>query len=273
MRCLILGGGGFIGSHLADSLLSLNYKVRIFERPRVEPYRSFTEYEQIEWYEGDFQCAADVDSSVYGCDYVFHLISTTLPKNSNEDPIFDLESNVIGTLKLLSSSVRHGIKKIVFISSGGTVYGIPTEIPVSETHPTEPLVAYGVSKLAIEKYLHLYYLLHGLEYTVLRVSNPFGGRQRVNTNQGAVAVFLSKALSNETIEIWGNGSVVRDYIFIDDVIEAFVKTMDHTGNQRVFNIGSGEGRSLIEIIDDNREYFKKTNKKKIPFKEKFRCSS
>ena len=249
MRCLILGGGGFIGSHLSDRLLSLGYKVRIFERPRVEPYRCFAEHEQLEWCAGDFQSAADVDSSVNACDYVFHLVSTTLPKNSNEDPIFDIESNVVSTLKLLSSSVRHGVKKIIFISSGGTVYGIPSKIPVPETHPTNPLVSYGISKLTIEKYLYLYNFLHGLDFTILRVSNPFGERQRVNTRQGVVAVFLNKALSDETIEIWGNGSVIRDYIFIDNVIDAFINAMSYTGKQNIFNIGSGTGQSLNEIIE------------------------
>jgi len=269
MRCLILGGGGFIGSHLSDRLLSLGYKVRIFERPRVEPYRSFAEHEQLEWFAGDFQSAADVDSSVNGCDYVFHLVSTTLPKNSNEDPIFDIESNVVGTLRLLSSSVRNRVKKIFFISSGGTIYGIPVQIPIPETHSTDPLVSYGISKLTIEKYLHLYYLMHGLDYMVLRVSNPFGERQRVNTHQGAVTVFLWKALSDETIEIWGNGSIIRDFIFIEDVIDAFIKAMSYTGKQQVFNIGSGKGKSLNEITEIIEDILNRQIKKRFLPMRKF----
>lgn len=130
----------------------------------------------------------------------------------------------------------------------GTVYGIPERIPVAEGHPTEPLVSYGIAKLAIEKYLNLYWYLHGLEYSVLRVANPYGERQRVDTAQGAVAVFLSKALAGDPIEIWGDGSVTRDYIYIEDVVDAFIMAMNHEGEPRVFNIGSGEGRSLNQLL-------------------------
>lgn len=248
MRCLILGGGGFIGSFLADRLLTLGYTVRIFERPRVVPYRAFGRGERVEWCVGDFQSAADVEAAVAGCNVVFHLVSTTLPKNSNDDPIYDVETNLVGTLRLLAAAVRCAVKKVVFISSGGTVYGITSRIPISEEHPTDPLVSYGIAKLAIEKYLHLYWRLHGLDYCVLRVANPFGERQRVDTAQGAVAVFLSRALASEPIEIWGDGSVTRDYVYIEDVVDAFIRAMNHDGDARVFNIGSGEGRSLNELL-------------------------
>ncbi len=248
MRCLILGGGGFIGSFLADRLLILGHAVRIFERPRVLPYRAFGREERVEWLAGDFQSAADVEAAVEGCKVVFHLVSTTLPKNSNDDPIYDVETNLVGTLRLLAAAVRCAVKKVVFISSGGTVYGIPSRIPVSEEHPTDPLVSYGIAKLAIEKYLHLYWYLHGLDYSVLRVANPYGERQRVDTAQGAVAVFLSRALAGQPIEIWGDGSVTRDYVYIEDVVDAFIMAMNHDGEPRVFNIGSGEGRSLNQLL-------------------------
>ncbi|MGH8475835.1 MAG: NAD-dependent epimerase/dehydratase family protein [Methylococcales bacterium] len=248
MRCLIPGGGGFIGSFLADRLLALGHTVRIFERPRVVAYRAFGAQERVEWLAGDFQSTADIDTAVDGSNVVFHLVSTTLPKNSNDDPIYDVETNLVGTLRLLAAAVRCSVKKVVFISSGGTVYGIPAQIPIREEHPTEPLVSYGIAKLAIEKYLHLYWRLHGLDYCILRVANPFGERQRVDTAQGAVAVFLSKALSKQAIEIWGDGSVTRDYIYIDDLIDAFIRAMDHDGEARVFNIGSGTGRSLNQLL-------------------------
>ena len=248
MRCLILGGGGFIGSFLVDRLLALGHEARIFERPRVLPYRAFGHGENVEWCVGDFQSAADVEAAVQGCSVVFHLVSTTLPKNSNDDPIYDVETNLVGTLRLLAAAVRCAVKKVVFISSGGTVYGIPNRIPVSEEHPTDPLVSYGIAKLTIEKYLHLYWRLHGLDYCVLRVANPFGERQRVDTAQGAVAVFLSRALASEPIEIWGDGSVTRDYVYIEDVVDAFIMAMNHDGEPRVFNVGSGEGRSLNQLL-------------------------
>ena len=136
------------------------------------------------------------------------------------------------------------IRKFIFVSSGGTVYGIPQEVPIKESHPTEPICSYGISKLAIEKYMNLFHLLHGMEYCVLRLANPFGERQRVAAAQGAVTVFLDKALRNEEIEIWGDGSVVRDYFYVSDAVSAMTKALAYEGSSGVFNIGSGVGQSL-----------------------------
>jgi UDP-glucose 4-epimerase len=249
-RCLILGGRGFIGSHLVDALLGRGLQVRCFDRPHVQPISvSHLSDPNFELYEGDFASKADVASALEGCDICFHLVSTTLPKSSNADPVFDVDSNVIGTVRLLDQAVRLGVKKIVFVSSGGTVYGIPARVPIEETHSTDPLSSYGITKLSIEKYLHLYNVLHGLDYTILRLANPFGERQRVHSSQGAVAVFLGKVLRGETVEIWGDGSVVRDYIHIADVIEALMAAADSNPGERVFNIGSGRGHSLNELLD------------------------
>lgn len=247
MRYLILGGGGFIGSHLCERLINLGHKVRIFERPG--PLGSaHLKHESLEWYKGDFTNSKDVSEAIKDCEIVFHLISTTLPKSSNENPIYDVESNVIGTLHLLEAALREKIRKVIFISSGGTVYGTPRSIPLEENHPCDPLCSYGISKLAIEKYLYLYNVLHGLDYCVLRVANPYGERQKPNASQGAVAAFLHKVVHRQPIEVWGDGSVVRDYIYIGDVIDALLKAANYQGNQHLFNIGSGKGLSLREMI-------------------------
>ena len=248
MRCLVLGGGGFIGSHVVDGLLARGHAVRVFERPRVPQYRTFSPVEALEWVEGDFQSASMVEDAVQGCEVIVHLVSTTLPKNSNDDPVFDVESNVVGTLRMLHAASTAKVRKIVFISSGGTVYGVPQVVPIPESHPTEPRVSYGIAKLAIEKYLALFQSLHGLDHVVLRVANPYGERQRVDAAQGAVAVFLDRALRREPIEIWGDGTVVRDYLHISDVARAFLRAIDYSGEPRVFNIGSGSGCSLNELL-------------------------
>jgi UDP-glucose 4-epimerase len=172
-----------------------------------------------------------------------------LPQSSNGDPVFDIESNVVGTVRLLSHAVKSGVKKVVFVSSGGTVYGPPKHIPILETHPTDPVSSYGITKLAIEKYLHLFHTLHGLEYSILRLANPFGERQRVMASQGAVAVFLGKVLNGDPVEIWGDGSVVRDYIYISDVVDALIAAASCETEARIFNIGSGRGHSLNELLD------------------------
>lgn len=248
MNCLILGGAGFIGSHLAQDLLAEGHRVTIFDRPNLVLPPELLADQRIEWLEGDFLNEDDLARAVPGAEVIFHLVSATLPKSSNDNPVYDVESNVIGTLRLLNLARTHAVRRVIFASSGGTVYGLPQSLPISESHPTEPLVSYGISKLAIEKYLHLYQALYGIDYCVLRIANPFGERQRVSAAQGAVAVFLHRAINNEVIHIWGDGSVVRDYIYVKDVTSAFLRSLSYQGEQRVFNIGAGQGLSLNDIL-------------------------
>ena len=248
MRVVIFGGGGFIGSAIADRLLAEGHSLRIFERPRVRPYREFTDIDDVEWVAGDISSMHDVNDAIQGVDAVLHMVSTTLPKNSNDDPIFDVQSNVIGSLHILNAMVTHRVPTIVFISSGGTVYGSPLYLPVDENHPTNPIVSYGVTKLAIEKYLQIYERLHGIKAITLRVANPYGERQRIETAQGAVGVFLHHAIKGIPIEIWGDGSVTRDYIHVSDVAEAFSTALEYSGEQRLFNVSSGVGTSLNDLI-------------------------
>jgi UDP-glucose 4-epimerase len=248
MRCIIFGGGGFIGSTIADRLLTNGYEIKIFERPRVDPYRKFKKNENVEWITGDLQSVHDVSKAIKGTDVILHLVSTTLPKSSNEDPIYDVQTNLVGTLQMLNAMVACNVKKIVFISSGGTVYGIPSYLPIDEKHPTNPLVSYGITKLAIEKYLQLFKSMHDIKPIILRVSNPYGERQRIETAQGAVSTFIHQALKGLYIDIWGDGSIVRDYIHVSDVAEAFVQAVEYSGSENVFNISSGSGTSLNELI-------------------------
>lgn len=248
MKIILFGGGGFIGSTIADRLLRDGHELRIFERPRIEPYRKFKANEQVEWVVGDLQSTHDVSEAIDGTEVVLHLVSTTLPKNSNDDPIYDVQSNLVATLQMLNAMVVQKIPKIVFISSGGTVYGTPRYLPIDEKHPTDPLVSYGITKLAIEKYLYMFERMHGIKSVSLRVANPYGERQRIETAQGAVGVFLHHAIKGMPIDIWGDGSVTRDYIHVSDVAEAFVRAVDYSGPQSVFNISSGTGTSLNELI-------------------------
>jgi UDP-glucose 4-epimerase len=248
MKITIFGGGGFIGSTIADRLLLDGHEIRIFERPRVVPYRKFAESERVEWITGDLSNTRDVSDATTGVDVVLHLVSTTLPKGSNDDPIYDVQSNVVATLQMLNAMVSHNVRKIVFISSGGTVYGNPRYLPIDENHPTDPLVSYGITKLTIEKYLHIYSHLYGINAISLRVANPYGERQRIETAQGAVGVFLHHALKGIPIDIWGDGSVTRDYIYVRDVAEAFVRAVAYSGAKNCFNISSGTGISLNKLI-------------------------
>lgn len=248
MKYVIFGGGGFIGSAIADRLLEEGHSLRIFERPRVPPYRAFAAHENVEWISGDLQSKHDLEEAISGVDGVLHLVSTTLPKSSNDDPVYDIQTNVIATINMLNVMVEQKVDQIIFISSGGTVYGKPVFCPLSEEHPTNPEVSYGISKLTIEKYLYLYSKLYSIKPVILRVANPYGERQRIETAQGAIAAFVSRATAGQTIDIWGDGSVTRDYIYIQDIASAFSKALKYNGNEITFNIGSGEGTSLNTLI-------------------------
>ena len=155
---------------------------------------------------------------------------------------------LLPSITFLDLAREAGVKRVVFVSTGGTIYGRSLQIPTEETAPTEPITAYGISKLAIEKYLALYGLLHGLDYRILRVANPFGPFQVALKKQGLIAEVVPRAIRGERIEIWGDGSVVRDFIFVDDVVDALEMAADHVGDERIFNIGSGTGRSVRDVL-------------------------
>jgi len=248
MKCVVLGGAGFIGSHLAERLLAAGHAVRIFDKYDRGSATWAAGNRDIEWVRGDFLDPGDVRGAIGGCQAAFHLVSTTLPQSSNEDPAADVASNVIGTIRLLEAWRREGGGKFVFVSSGGTVYGVPRTVPISEEHPTHPITSYGITKLTVEKYLQLYRVLHGLDYCVLRLANPFGERQRVASGQGAVTAFLHRAHRGEPIEIWGDGSVVRDYLYVGDVADALARALDYRGGHRIINIGAGVGRDLNQVL-------------------------
>lgn len=252
-RCLVLGGCGFLGSHLVDSLASSGHFVRSFDRPGIsqpEPLKPLENCGEIQVVSGDFSSAADLEKALDGIDICYHLVSTTIASTSNRNPSFDVESNLLGTLRLLDIAVKKKVKRLVYVSSGGTVYGLPTSVPIAETHKTDPTSSYGITKLAIEKYLHLYQLLHGLDSVVLRLANPYGERQKTNAEQGVVAVFLGHVIRHEEIAIWGDGSVVRDFLHVSDVADALMRAGGHLkDDKRVLNIGSGRGYSINQILD------------------------
>ena len=245
MNTLVLGGNGFIGSHLVDKLLKDGHFVRVFDK-YAERFRK--PLPGVDYLYGDFGNRGELDAALEGIDTVFHLICSTLPKSSNDDPIFDVESNVVGTLHLLEQCVTSKIRKIVFVSSGGTIYGNSLNLPVGEDSPTDPVCSLGITKLTIEKYLALFNNIRGLDYAVLRPSNPYGSRQDPAGMQGAIAVFLSRVANGKPIEIWGDGSVVRDFIFIDDLVEGVYRAATIATRSRVFNLGSGVGYSLNDVI-------------------------
>lgn len=248
-NCIIYGGGGFIGSHLCESLLDNDYSVTVFDKLNFSTANLTGVLDKIKVIEGDFNNEVDIERSLKDIDYVFHLVSSTLPSGSNENPVYDAETNLLSSLRLFDECKKNKIKKVSFLSSGGTVYGIPGEIPITETHPNNPIVSYGIIKRTIENYLYMYYRLNGLDYNVFRLSNPYGEKQNPLASQGAIAVFVYKVVNNLPIEIWGDGSVTRDYIYIKDAVELLVKSIGRKTDEKIFNVSSGTGYSLNQIVE------------------------
>jgi UDP-glucose 4-epimerase len=248
MKCVVIGGGGFIGSHLCEALLASGHEVRVFDRPEAR-FLAEVERAGASVYTGNFLNQADIQKVLINSEVVYHLVSATVPQTSNDNPILDVEANILGTLRLLDAAKDAQVKKIVFASSGGTVYGIPKELPIKESHPTDPTSSYGITKLTIEKYLYLYSTLYGLNYCILRIANAYGERQPVTGTQGVIGAFLDKALHNSEITVWGDGSIMRDYTYIGDIVRAFIEAGTYDGEPRIFNIGAGQGHSLNDIIN------------------------
>ena len=243
---MILGGAGFLGINLSRFLLRKGYNVTVYNRESVGVKKLKEFLPEVKVYLSDFHCEKNWDDVLENIDIVFHLISDSNAANKNVSSEFS--NNVMPTISLLERIKEKNIKTF-FFSSGGTVYGMPKSIPIDESHPTDPISPYGIQKLCIEKILEYYGRTYNIDYRILRISNPYGAFQNPNNNQGVIAVFMAKILQNKKIEIWGDGSAIRDYLYVDDLLDACDKMISYDGMHRVFNISSGIGRSLKEIIE------------------------
>jgi UDP-glucose 4-epimerase len=262
--CAVLGGSGFIGSNLVTALAAAGYSVRSFDRAPPSPALAaacaavapggvefIVGEATIEFIVGEVTTTATsaLRRAISGADVCFHLMSSTIPQTSNEDPVGDIADNVIGSLAVLELCRKESVKKVIYLSSGGAVYGRALYTPIDEAHRTDPLCSYGVSRLAVEKYLRIYHALHDLDYCILRAANPYGPGQNPLSAQGAVGVFLGRIHGGKEIDLWGDGSVVRDFLYIGDLVRALIAAIDHRGAVRLFNIGSGEGCSLNALLE------------------------
>lgn len=247
MKVLLLGGTGFIGLHLFERLMRTDgLYVSTYSRhtPKVEA-RGLAFQHTI----GDLLDTDRLFNAIKDVDVLIHLISSTVPSIADRNPKYDIETNLAATVSLFELIPHTTVKRVIYLSSGGTVYGNPQNLPVDEAHPLNPIGSYGIVKVAIEHYLRHYAEKYKFDYTILRVSNPYGPRQRVDGLQGVIATFLKKIVQGERIEIWGDGKSVRDYIYIDDLIDCLQLLIFHKEVNGVYNLGSGEGHSVIDIID------------------------
>lgn len=251
MKILLLGGAGFIGTNLVIELSKTKQnEITVVDRKEqyFEPLKELG-LSNVSFVESDFTLETDYVSLLKDYELVYHLVSTTIPGTSNQHISEELVANVVTTSKILEASVTAGVKKMVFISSGGTVYGKEVDCPIKETALTRPITSYGVQKISIENLLYLYNYMYGLDYRIIRLANPYGPYQRPNGMLGAVTTFTYKALKSEEIIVYGDGSVVRDYIYIDDSIRAIENIVKGDNKHKVFNVGSGYGTSVRQVLD------------------------
>ena len=246
-KVLIIGGNGFIGSNLAKSLVKNGYSVCSFDiqEPKLK-------LQEVKYIVGDFFDNEFLESSLEGIDIVVHSLSTINPGNSNKRFMQGYSRDFVQSAYLFSLCAEKNIK-VIFLSSGGTVYGNQSIQPIKENSIAEPINHYGTVKLCIESVLKTFNTQSHSKMIIARISNPYGPGQDFNKGVGFIDAALKKTMQNELVEIWGDGSVIRDYIYISDVCDMIVSLIDYEGNEDVFNLSSNEGISLNNVIEEIRK--------------------
>ncbi|HNR30000.1 MAG TPA: NAD-dependent epimerase/dehydratase family protein [Candidatus Hydrogenedentes bacterium] len=251
-RILVTGGAGFIGSHVADAYIAAGHEVVVVDnlstgaRANVPAAATF--------HEADI--CGEALAEVFAAErpkVVNHLAAQIDVRKSLQDPQFDARTNILGSINLLEACVKHGVRKFLFASTGGAIYGEPKTLPASEDTPAAPLCHYGVSKYCVEQYIRLYHALYGLPYTILRFPNVYGPRQSPHGEAGVCSILVGKMLRGETPVLYGHGAPLRDYVYVGDIARAAVLALDR-GDGEILNLGSGRGVSVRELFDILREF-------------------
>ncbi|TFB54010.1 NAD-dependent epimerase/dehydratase family protein [Cryobacterium sp. Sr3] len=246
-KTVVIGANGFIGSHLVDSLANGGHSVTAFDRfSSQQP--TFTA-PGVRVLQGEFLSRSDLEEAVDGQDYVFHFLSTTSPATAESDPTLDIRTNVAQTVELLESAATAGIKRFYFASTGGAIYGPQGKAEYSEMDRALPISPYGIGKLSIEHYLHYFKATHGLESTALRISNPYGTRQKPNKKQGLIPIALRQISLGRPVIRLGNGLMVRDYVYVEDLVRMVTPMVGVDTEFDLYNLGSGIGYSVTDIIN------------------------
>jgi UDP-glucose 4-epimerase len=255
MRALVTGAAGFIGSTLVDRLLSDGHTVigvDDLSSGRVANLDGARTHDAFEFVEADI-VSADLIGLLAEAkpEVVYHLAAQIDVRRSVSDPQFDATVNVVGTVRVAEAARLAGVRKVIHTSSGGSVYGVPRNYPTSETEPTDPASPYAASKVAGEIYLNTFRNLHGMDCSHIAPSNVYGPRQDPHGEAGVVAIFVKALLAGEPTVVFGDGSNTRDYVFVDDVVDAFVRASGSPGSRQRFNIGTGvetSDRKLHSVV-------------------------
>jgi UDP-glucose 4-epimerase len=251
-RALVTGGAGFIGSTLVDRLLAEGHTIEVVDNLSTGSLANLADARSVgtgrfHFHQLDVRSPDVVELMARRHpDVVYHLAAQADVRVSVTDPVFDADINVLGSLRVLEGARAAGVRKVVFASSGGTIYGDVEHLPVKESQPQKPLSPYGVAKKAVGDYLYAYRELHGLEYTALALANVYGPRQDLRGEAGVVAIFAGRLLSGEPCLIFGDGKQTRDFVFVDDVVDAFSRAGER-GTGLLCNIGTGAETSINDL--------------------------
>jgi UDP-glucose 4-epimerase len=244
-HCCVIGGRGFIGSHIVEKLTLRKRQITVIGRKAL-PSRKLPE--SVHYVSGDYGKKNFLMDVLRGVDEVIQLAYASVPKTSFENPLSDIRYNLPATVKLFEVAGRLGVNTLVLVSSGGTVYGNATKIPIPEEHPTNPISPYGITKLATEKYALMFNELEALPIVCVRPSNAYGDGQRPFVHQGFVATAMASILQRKKITIFGEPGTIRDYIHVSDVANGIIAALDHGKPGALYNVGSGVGRSNQDVL-------------------------
>jgi UDP-glucose 4-epimerase len=267
-KYLILGGNGFIGSNIIKKLLEdKNNKILLadFNFDNVDHSNN-----QIECVNLDFINCDDFSCYLTDIDTVYHLISTTIPSENTSLIKEEIRDNIFPTIQLLNDMVKCNVKKIVFVSSGGCIYGNHDKSAIKEDESKNPISNYGILKEMVEKYIFLYNHYYGIDYRIIRLANPYDVTIKPGKKQGIIPILVNQILNDQEIKIWGDGEDIRDYVYIDDAINAILKIDNYDGEEKIFNVGTGHGYSINQLISVIENLVKK-NYTKIRYISSRKC--
>ena len=245
-RCLVIGGNGFIGSHVVDELRMLGHDVGVYDRFSSGASR-YTATD-VTAHIGDFLDVETLSKVIPGYEVIYHLATSTTPATATTDPLLDMRTNVIGSVEMLRVAAAAGVSHVYFGSSGGTIYGSLEDHAAREDDPTVPISPYGIGKLAVERYLDYFFTTTGMNWTSFRISNAYGPRQSETRQQGGIPIFLRRVPLGDPFQVLGDGSMARAYIYVSDVARQIVGTLGRTSAHHVYNVGSGIATTVNEVL-------------------------
>lgn len=251
MRVLVTGGAGFIGSHVSDSMIKAGHEVAVVDD--LSSGKRENVPDEARFYEMDVRSGCERVFEDFRPEAVVHQAAQMDVRRSVAEPDFDADVNILGTVRLLQNCVDHGVKKVLFASTGGAIYGEQDEFPATEDHPQRPISPYGVSKLSGERYLYYFNVQHGLPYVALRYANVYGPRQDPHGEAGVVAIFCGRLARGETSTINGTGEQTRDYVFVKDVARANLLALENDVSPGAYNVGTGVETNVNELYELLRE--------------------